>query len=111
MKIDYLRAMVQFGENSDNYYNLQPAEEWGRSTAPLEEVIKYTKDPDGYVPPKNEKIFFKAFSLGHYKLCAVLECSPSDLTWIDFSATQIKKFTRSSDQEVHNRQIEDTCSS
>ena len=95
MKIDYLRAVVQFGENSDNYYHLQPAEEWGRSTAPLEEVIKYTKDPDGYVPPENEKIVFLSILI---RPLQVVRC-------VSMFSLQpnTDRFFRKADQEVHEK--------
>ena len=59
MKIDYLRAVVQFHDNPENVvFKLEGGVEWGRSIAPLKEVIKFTEDEEAYVPPDDEKLYF-----------------------------------------------------
>ena len=58
MKVDYLRAIVQFHDNPENVFKLEGGDEWGRSIAPLKEVIKFTKDEEAYVPLDDEKLYF-----------------------------------------------------
>ena len=58
MKVDYLRAIVQFHDNPENVFKLEGGDEWGRSIALLKEVIKFTEDEEAYVPPNDEKLYF-----------------------------------------------------
>ncbi len=102
MKIDYLRAMVQFHGNSDNSFNLLPGEEWGRTTAPLEEVIKYTTSPSIYTPPVDDKLYFETVCLSQFlayteftaALCTAINICPSDLSRIDNRPRRIKALIR-----------------
>ena len=55
MKVDYLRAVVQFHDNQENVFKLEGGVKWGRSIAPLKEVIKFTEDEEAYVPPDDKK--------------------------------------------------------
>ena len=58
MKVDYLRAVVQFHDNPENnVFKLEGGVEWGKSIAPLKEVIKF-EDEEAYVPPDDEKLYF-----------------------------------------------------
>ena len=100
MKIDYLRTVVRFHDDTKYCFKLQGVE-WGRSIAPLKEVIKFTEDEDAYVPPSDEKMFFETFCLAHYMaysemtscLCET-NCSPLELSRVHNSSKEIKRLIR-----------------
>lgn len=70
----------------------------GEEHSPLEEIVRYKKDPNRYLSPEEEKTFFEAFSLGDYlayteftsSLCMVMQCSLSDQSRTEHSTRQIK---------------------
>ena len=66
LKVDYLRAVTEFKPSHDQCYTLKPAAEWGRSVAPLQEIVKFFQDKEGYSPPNDYKLVFEAFCLGHF---------------------------------------------
>ena len=65
-QLPYLDVMVRFHPKQDNRYQLIPAVEWGRSTAPLKEIIRFIESGKDYRPPMDAQLLMQRCCLGQF---------------------------------------------
>ena len=66
MKVDSLRALVNWEGKSDRDYELQLGEECGRSIDPFNQVLLFIMKREEYVIPKDYKLLFETLCLANY---------------------------------------------
>ena len=73
----------------------------GQEHSPLEEIVRFPKNPSQYEPLEDEKLFFEALSLAQMSctnfaqaLCKVIDFSPMDLSRVQNLSNEIKRLIR-----------------
>ena len=57
--------------SEDEFYQEYTSIEWGKSVAPLQQIVKFFENKEEYKPPLDHKLIFEAYFLGNF--LAVLE--------------------------------------